>query len=144
METRTVFIVLIAALVVLVSGIIGYRIYKDWSTPKEILKHYFTSNETLKPNSDKVLEFYSRAGGNITGTINATKEINVYILDTLNYFEYKDKRNISAAAPVFATNGTKINLEWYVSSDNYWYVVLYNKNTEDVVIEYDVWCRFLS
>lgn len=144
METRTVFIVLIGALVVLVCGIIGYRLYQHWSTPKEVIKHYAFANQTLKPKSDKVLEFYSKAGGNITGTINATKNVEVYILDIINYFEYADKRNISATSPVFTTNGTKITLKWNVPSENFWYVVIYNNNTEDVVVEYDVWCRFLS
>ncbi|MEM3395848.1 MAG: hypothetical protein QW620_03910 [Thermoplasmata archaeon] len=144
METRTQFIVLIVLLVVITCGFGGYFLYKDWSTPKEVTKHYNVSNATLNPNSDIVLEFYSKAGGNITGTINASKEVEAFILDTFNYLEYRKNRNLSAIALVFLTNGTRINITWDVPSENFWYLLIYNNKTENVVVEYDVWCRFLS
>ncbi|MCX8174430.1 MAG: hypothetical protein N3F63_07510 [Thermoplasmata archaeon] len=144
METRTQFIALIVILAVLICGVAGYYLYKDWSTPKEVTKHYSVTNTSISPKSDIVLEFYSKAGGNITGTINATSEVEVSIFDTLNYLEYRKDRNLSAVRPVFTTNGTKINLAWNVPSENFWYLFIYNNGTESVVVEYDVWCRFLS
>lgn len=143
METRTQFIVLILVLAVLSCGIAGYYIYKTWNAPKEVKKHYNVSNVTLNPKSDIVLEFYSKAGGNISGTIKGTKEIEVYILDTMNYLEYRKDRNLSNTTPAFVATGTEISIAFDVLSENFWYLFICNNKNESVVVEYDVWCRFI-
>jgi len=143
MEVRTQFAILLAVFAILACAILGYHIYKSWSTPKEITEHY-CSNATLNPNSGLCLEFYSKAGGNITGSINASAEVSVYIVGILSYMEYKKENNLSAIQHGFLKNGTRINLLWSAPSDNFWYLIIHNNNTENVVVDYDVWCRYLS
>ncbi len=144
METRTQVILIVPILLFLAGGIIGYHLYREWNTPKEITKHYFKTNETVNAKSEIVLEFYSKAGGNITGNISATAEVSLYILDVVNYLEYVRNHNILAVSAKLSKNGTQISIEWLVPSDNYWYVLIYNPHNATIGVSYDVWCRYLS
>jgi hypothetical protein len=144
MELRTQVMIIIVAIIVTASVICGFYLYKEWTTPKEIYKHYTESNITLNPDARINLEFYSKPSGRITGNISAQNGISIYILSAQSFFLLGQSTNFSGVKIEQLYNGTFITIQWDVPYENYWYVVLHNPENQTTVVSYDVWCRYLS